>query len=279
MGDGRLRSSDLASPFHGVRVSADIEPSLSIRLQAYQQRMPSHQHYSHTTAALIHGIPLPLSAERDTRLHVSAARGAGFPRARGVVGHHSGTVTRLVRVAGYLVSSPVTAWCELACILPLDDLVAAGDFLITGNEPIFGYPPLSDAAQLSDALAARSGHRGIRTLAEALRLVRYGAVSRMETLTRLLIVRGGLPEPALNYEVPGAHGAIVDLAYAQQRVAVEYQGDIHRERDRFRRDITRRERLEDCGWTVIYVSTDDIVRYPRETVARIRTRLAARGWA
>lgn len=280
VGEGRLRAGDLARPFHGVRIVATDAMTLWHRIRSYEQRMPQSQHFSHVTAALIHGLPLPLSHESDPRLHIAAAPGAGFPRARGVVGRHSGKFGAITLTRGCRVTSPVDTWCDLAAILSVDDLVAVGDFLITGDEPYSGLPPLATRRELETAIVARAGRRGIRRLKAALELVRYGPLSRMETLTRLLMVRGGLPEPALNHMVVDAAGhevAMVDLALPEWRVAIEYQGDDHREKNRFRRDITRRERIEDQDWTVIYVSADDIMRTPEATLARIRSRLRSRG--
>jgi very-short-patch-repair endonuclease len=242
--------------------------------------MPDSQHFSHTTAALIHGIPLPLALENATSLHVSADQFAGFPRASGVIGHHTGQTTRVESKHGLRVSSPVDCWCELATLLTADDLVAAGDFLVTGDQPLSGVSPLATLSELERAVEVRAGRRGIRRLGEALPLVRYGSMSRMESLTRLLIVKAGLPEPLLNFTLADRAGgfvAMIDLAFPEWKVGIEYQGDVHREKERFRRDITRRERIEDQEWTVIYVSADDILRHALQTIERIRQRLRARG--
>lgn len=275
--DGRLRSRTLTRPFHGVRAH-EHATSLWALVDAYAQRMPPSQHFSHVTAALIHGFPLHAAVASVP--HVSAPPTAGFPRARGVTGHHSDSP--VVHVRGLRVSHPVATWCDLATVLSLDDLVAAGDFLITGDEPFSGIPPLSCLEELRGAVRARAGRRGARRLAEALSLVRYGPLSRMETLSRLIIVRDRLPEPSLNFHARNTDGefvAMVDLAFEQWKVAVEYQGDHHREKQRFRDDITRRERLEDARWSVVCVSADDILRRPQETLARIRRRLRERGAA
>lgn len=273
--DSRLRSAKLAHPFHGVR-ALDWDASYEAHIRAYHERMPRTQHFSHGTAALLHGFPVPSFA--TSALHVSAVRTAGFPRAHGVVGHHSDS--RVVTLGRMRVSHPVDTWCDLATVLAVDDLVAIGDFLITGDEPYSGVPPIARLSELEHAVRLRAGRRGTPKLWAALELVRYGPLSRMETEMRLLIVRDHLPEPALNFRVLDSNGvfvAMVDLAFDAWKVAVEYQGDLHREKKRFRADITRRERLEDAGWTVIFVSVDDIRRQPSETLRRIRRRLRDRG--
>ena len=36
------------------------------------------------------------------------------------------------------MTDAATTWCQLGALLGLDDLIAAGDFLITGREPVGG---------------------------------------------------------------------------------------------------------------------------------------------
>ena len=101
------------------------------------------------------------------------------------------------------------------------------------------------------------------------------------------MVRAGLPEPFLNYEVHEArhdgYVPVVDLAYPDFRVAIEYEGDHHRERPQFRRDIRRYERMQDCGWVVVRFTADDVpddadTRASHEAIARVASRLRRRGW-
>lgn len=287
LGFRRLGASDLQRPYPGVRVPAAADLDHVARANAYALRMPPTQVFSHMTAALILGVPLPRRLERSSTLHVSVRSGADAPLARGVLGHVI-RPERLVEVEhdGLRVTGPATTWCQLAGDLGLDDLVAAGDFLVTGTEPTRGEVPLSTLAELSVSLDRHRGARGIRTARAAITEVRYGAVSRRETFLRLAMVRNGLPQPELNFFVLNESGdfvAIVDAAYPEFRVAVEYESDLHREPDRFRADIRRRERLEDEGWTVVRVTADDLGGSSddpaaHDTVDRIRRRMAARGW-
>ncbi|MFC6354904.1 hypothetical protein [Luethyella okanaganae] len=274
------RGPGLARPFHGVRIAHDAELSVRELIEAYSRRMPPAQFFSHTSAALLYGMPLPTRLERSSLIHVSAEPGGAIPRARGVIGHHAAWDRTPTTLGALRASSPLDTWCELSTILELDDLVAVGDFIVTGDEPFSGHPPLSCLDDMGAAVTAHGRRRGARSLSAALRLVRYGPLSRMETITRLFVVRAGLPEPSINYRVCDTHGrpvSMVDLAFVDWKVAVEYQGDHHREKGRFRDDIARRERLEDLGWTVVYISIDDMGLRPAETIARLRTRLRSRG--
>jgi very-short-patch-repair endonuclease len=283
----RLGAGDLLRPYAGVRVPASCELDHLTRTRAYALRMPPTQLFSHVTAALIFGVPLPPRLEGSPTLHVSVRSGADAPSARGILGHviRPERLTEVEHI-GLRLTHPAITWCQLAGFLDLDDLIAAGDYLVTGAEPLHGDGPLSTIAELRAALDRYRGARGIRTARVAIEHVRYGSVSRRETFLRLAIARNGLPQPALNFVVRNDDGvfvAMVDAAYPEFRVAVEYESDFHRERQRFRADIRRRERLEDEGWTVVRVTADDLgdssdSPAARETVDRIRRRMRARGW-
>lgn len=248
-------------------------------IEAYAARMPERQSFSHATAAVIHGIPMPFALEESGTLHVSAI-GGGIPRLPGVIGHHEGWDRQPIEKDGLRLSSPIDTWCELSTLLGIEDLVAAGDYLVTGDEPYSGTPPLVTMEELRLAVRTHGSRRGARRLRAALGRVRYGAMSRMETRTRLFLVDAGLPEPALNHKLFDAFGrtvAMLDLAFVAEKVALEYQSALHDSPQANRDDALRRERLEDLGWTVVYITIDDLRLRPEETLARIRARLRARG--
>ena len=56
---------------------------------------------------------------------------------------------------------------------------------------------------------------------------------------------------------------------------IEYEGDGHRERRQFRKDIGRTEEFIDAGWRVIRAMADDL-RDPTRKLAIIRRALATR---
>lgn len=272
IGRGRMRRGDLRSPFVGVRTTGH-ESDVCGLARAYLPILTTGEFFSHATAALLHGMWLPLDVEQRMVVHVSVVRPQRAPRNAGVVGHHLTTAPRLVRLRdGMPVADPVETWCQLAQVLDLDDLVAAGDWLLRKRTP--------DAEGMRARLlsAAADEHRSRRRrLADAASLTRCGVRSAQETRLRLLLLRNGLPEPLVNADVLDEHGAFVaecDLVFPRHRVVVEYEGDGHRERRQFRKDIHRYERLQELGWRVVRVTIDDLVRRPLETVERIRRALA-----
>ena len=98
----------------------------------------------------------------------------------------------------------------------------------------------------------------------------------MESRTRLCIVGAGLPEPAIQYTVVDGSGRFVarlDLAYERLRIGIEYEGDHHRERDTFRHDAARLNRLHLLGWTILRFTAADVLRFPERLIAQVRDAL------
>ena len=229
--------------------------------------------FSHTTAALLLGAPLPLSLERDPTVHISVAAPLPSPHAAGLVGHRliirdEDVITR----RGLRLTSPARTWCDLATLLELDDLVAVGDYFIHWRSP---YVTLDEIAQL---MAGMPGARGVRRAREALPLLNDRPESRPESRLRLIVLRSGLPEPRINHELvdteSGRH-VRPDFIFREQRLILEYQGDYHRTKSQWRKDMTRRSRLEAKGWYVMELNADDL-NDPTELVARIQQVLTRR---
>lgn len=284
---GRLSAGDLSTPFRGSRMVVGTDRSLRHLVLAYAARMPERQFFSHATAALLNGVPLPAAIERDPRLDVSVLEGAPRPRVRGVVGHVLEPTRTTVLASGRpRMTDAATTWCQLGTRLGVDDLVAAGDFMITGRGPVGGRAPMVRLADLESAVERHRGSSGVARLRIALPLIRYGPLSRRETRLRLAIMRAGLPEPAINHVVRdpllGGWEPMIDLAYPRQRVGIEYEGDHHRDPRQFSADIRRYERLQDVGWSFVRVTAADLPEHggDAESVAltmRIAARLEARG--
>jgi very-short-patch-repair endonuclease len=179
---------------------------------------------------------------------------------------------KVVSVGGLPVANPVDTWVHLAATLTVPELVIVGDHLVRKKRP------LATLAELHAGVASQAGRRNVTRLREALALIRPHTGSPKETELRLLIRDAGLPEPLVGFEVHD-HGYFVgtpDLAYPTERIAIEYEGDVHRvDLETFRDDIDRRERFEDAGWRVIRVTADQLLR-PAALVERISFALAIR---
>lgn len=258
----RLRGSDLRSPIRGVRLPAAADGLLD-RCRAYAVHRRVDFAFSHVTAATLYGAPLPPPA--DEAIHVSVPAPGRAPEIAGFVGHKL-TAWKTDERMGLPVTTAEQTWIDLASLLSVPDLVAVGDFFVAPRND------LATRESLAHAVAAAAGRRGIARARSAVDLVRAGSESPGETRLRLLLVQAGMPEPRLNLDIAdGARFvARVDLAYPRERIALEYEGDIHRvDRDVWRKDIRRREQLEDLGWRMIRITADDL-RTPTVLLDRLR---------
>jgi hypothetical protein len=194
-----------------------------------------------------------------------------WPRVHGLRVHEVQHLDRVLR-EGLPLTPPERTFLDLAPHCDLTELVAAGDSLVrrTDVEPV----------HLVETAATTIGIRGIRLAREAAGLVRAGVDSPMESLLRLLLVGGGLPEPRIGYVITDSAGgwlAQPDLAYPESRLAIEYDGRHHLvDARQWRLDIRRRENLEREGWLVRVFTAYDLLNIPTTVVARISEDLHSR---
>lgn len=272
----RLRGTDVQHPSRGVRAVGLDAQNVRDRCRSYAPRMPFGQAFSQVTAAQLYRIPLPPRWEHSTLLDVAVNEHDEPPDVVGVRGHRfTGVDARIRLFRGFWVTEPATTWCRLGAILSPYDLVAAGDFLVSGRLTNTGREaPLATLEELNGAVLAFAGQRGVRNARAALPRVRTDVDSRPESWTRLILVDAGLPEPIVNlplYSTDGERLGKPDLAYPWARILFEYEGDEHRvSKSRFRRDIARRERFEANGWRVIRVIPDDVFAHAGAFIARVR---------
>lgn len=280
LGRGRLLAPDVQRPSRGVR-AIDLDfTAVHGRCDGYLPRMPAGQAFSHITAAQLYLIPLPPYLATDPTLHIAVNERRQPPRVIGVIGHALGGVESGFREhRGFVVTDPVSTWCQLSTRLTLYDLVAAGDYLVSGRVTDDGRePPLATIAELRAGVLRHAGRRGAKKLREAIERVRTGVDSRPETWLRLILIDDGLPDPVVNEAIFSSSGLRLgkpDLAYPWARLLFEYEGDEHRvNKERFRRDIARRETFEADQWRVIRVVPDDIFTNQRAFLIRVRRIIA-----
>ena len=285
----RLRASDLEAPFHGIRrlrpTSAWAEQTDEERAQrrfdelvrdcaSFQRREGRAVIFSHVTAARLFRMPLPWRLETRGLLDVAALTPDHAPQGAGILGHRlTGGRFTLASIAGFRVPNPIRVWIQLAPLLSVDELIVAGDHLVRRKSP------LTTLDELLEALSRLRRVRGVRKLRAAGPSIRARTDSPAESRTRLVLVHGGLPEPVIGLEVLDRDGYFVgtpDLAYEVEKVALDYEGEIHRvDGQTFEDDIERRERFQDAGWRHIRVTRDHLAR-PHTLVDRVGFALAER---
>src|SRR5215207_5663048 len=151
-----------------------------------------------------------------------------------------------------LVTTPARTALDLACRYPFGDAVAAIDALARAT-----HLKLTDVELLADRYR---GRRGIRKARAVLDLVDPGAESPRETWLRLLVIRNGFPQPQTQipvYDEYGALVAVLDMGWEDIKLALDYEGDHHRNPVRFNKDIRRHDDVTELGWMDIRVTSQD----------------------
>ena len=247
------------------------------RARALLPVLPDRASFSHATAAMIWGAPLPRSLE-DGPVHVTVVKPDRGSSRRGVRWHETDADLPAAVAVGLPVVEPAAVFCQLGSQLSLGSLVAVGDFFVTGDEPVSGIPGVAAVDHLKAAVQAWGSRRGARILKQAVDLVRWGPLSRPESILRVALVLAGFAEPSINHRVwhPGRlRHFMVDLAFVDLLIAFEYEGDYHRTvRGKFESDIRRREYLAEIGWTVIRVTAFDLAEGRDEFVERVHIHVA-----
>ncbi|NUT08483.1 MAG: DUF559 domain-containing protein, partial [Hamadaea sp.] len=271
-----LRGSRWRRLFRGVYVDADIPVDHRLRCSAAALLLPPGGAIALLSAAVLWDVPLlrssedpvtvvvPLSAKLRTQDHLIVHRMVLGP---GDIGSRFGVpVTSALRTA-----------FDLARLLPRIDAVVALDAFFqrrcVSPEKVLAY------------VDAHSGWPSVRSARVSLSLSDGRAESVMETRLRLLLVDGGLPGPALQVRItrilPDGRVRVlarVDLAYEDWKLAIEYDGDHHRERATHRKDMARQNEIYVEGWTVLRFNASDVLRFPDRTVATVRAMLLRLGW-
>nr|WP_246214898.1 DUF559 domain-containing protein [Modestobacter muralis] len=94
----------------------------------------------------------------------------------------------------------------------------------------------------------------------------------MESVLRWLLHEARLPRPALQHRVVDDRGRLIgvgDLAWPDQKVVVEFDGEVHRERRVFVNDLRRQNRLVLEGWTVLRFTSADVLGRPQDVVTTV----------
>lgn len=174
----------------------------------------------------------------------------------------------VIDIDGIACTSPLAAWVMFANSLPLDALVRLGDALTRRDRDQKWYTVAALEAAVDGigaTLSTQKGQKarllpaGIENSRRALRLMRDNTDSFPETDLRLLLLRYGLPCPAVNPSVMVGSGRryFLDMAYESLRIGIEYDGAYHG--SQCEKDAARRRELKDAGWTVVSAENADVI--------------------
>lgn len=252
-----LKANDLERLWHGVYCVG--EPTDDVRLRGLDLSCGTTVPVCLSTAAALYGF----DTEQPADLHVLNPDGHQLRSADGLVVHRRDGAP-LIEVAGRTATAPAWTAVEVARALRRPRALATLDAALRSGA--------CTRAELWRAAIKQAGRRGIVAVRDLLPLADARAESPMESEARLAIIDGELPMPELQYEVVDGNGERrrLDFAWPGARVAVEYDGvDWHTEPEALRNDRRRRLALQDVGWTVIAIVSDDVRHRRWEFVWRV----------
>jgi len=172
-------------------------------------------------------------------------------------------------IDGVPATTPARTALDLACWYPTATAVAAIDALTNATEV-----KMADVELL---VGRYPGRRGVERARVSLDLVDAGSQSPKETWLRLVLVQAGLPRPQTQIPVLDEFGDVIaylDMGWEDVKVAVEYDGEQHRnDRRQYTWDIRRLEAVERRGWTLVRVVAGD---QPVDILRRVRAARARR---
>lgn len=170
-------------------------------------------------------------------------------------------------------------WRDLAPLLSLEQSVIIGDHLV--RTPYECAEDRVDPWCTIEELSAVCTGRNASELRRALREVRVGADSPMETTMRLAFTRAGLPEPEINVPLIGENGQrfhAPDFQWPAWKICAEYDGRTHAEVDQVPRDIARGIAATNAGFLELRLARDDAAYGCARAVRRVRDALMDQGW-
>ena len=233
-------------------------------LRSIQRVFPYFTVYSGMTAAWLHG----LSAAPCQPAEVSVPEDSWLRSRRGLAIVRTDILpNEIVECGGFTCTSRLRTVTDIGRRARLEDAVPILDEAL--------HRKLVDQRELDGFARANRGRKGIARLRTALGLVEAATESPMETRLRLVLVLGGLPPPSVQVpiRVNGQFVARPDLLYEAQRLALEYDGEGHR--DQLTEDNRRQNRLIAAGYRVLRFTSDDLRRRRDAVVAQVRAQLAA----
>jgi hypothetical protein len=258
---GLVKAGRLIRVFHGVYACS--EPDVVGKLAALDLLVGQPVVACMGTAAAIYGF----DTENTSGIHVLDPGIRLRPSVGLMVHQRIGAPLR--RVDGRLATSPAWTAIEIARMLRRPRALATLDAALQVGA--------CTAAELRATTAQQKGRRGIVWVRELMSYIDRRPESPMESEARLVFIDGGLPTPELQYNIVDRYGKLwrVDFAWPEALVAAEYDSvEWHIGRDALLHDRLKTARLQECGWTAIPMTVDDIRRDPLGLVARINAQLS-----
>ncbi len=253
----------------------DLGDDQKLRVACARLVLPEHAVVSDRSAAWLHGVDCHDYADLvlGPRLEIVSIDGhEPLRRPEWLAGKRTLTPDDICEIEGVLVTTPLRTACDVACLRGRRRALAVLDAFKIKNDL-----NERDFTRVFPRFARR---RGVIQLRELVPLSSPLAESQPESWTRMIIIDDQLPvpKPQVAVFVPG-HGYVrLDLAYAELKIAVEYDGEeFHSSDEDQEADRARRKALRAAGWIVIVVRKDGFSGPARDAwIRELRSALADR---
>ena len=243
------------------------------RWRAAQLPLDQEVVLSHTTAAAIQELPLPIWLADQKVIHVTAPRTTNRPRRRDIRTHYA--VLRpdeCAEIQGFRVTSPARTFTDVAYQLSIPELVAFGDAMMRR----YG----TSERELLATILRRKRYPGRLKARQCVDLLDPRAESPKESELRIMLQSASFPTPSINPDILDHRSQFLargDIAYEDYRVLVEYDGAYHAEMHQRAHDAARRALLREHGWIAVEIVGEDMT-HPGRVISRVRKALTERGW-
>ncbi|HWS93937.1 MAG TPA: hypothetical protein VN306_16050 [Mycobacterium sp.] len=257
---GLVKSGTLIRVCHGIYASA--EPDVLTKLAALDLVAGQPIVACMGTAAALYGF----DTESTSCIHILDPGVRMRPSTGLMVHQRIGAPLR--RVNGRLATAPAWTAIEVARALRRPRALAALDAAL--------HVGACATEELRAAIREQKGRRGIVRVRELIGYADSRAESPMESEARLVFIDNGVSMPELQYRIVDRYGRVwrVDFAWPDAMVLAEYDSvEWHVGRAALVHDRLKTARLQECGWTTIPMTVDDIRGDPIGLVTRINSQL------
>lgn len=257
----QLRGPRFRALCHDVYADSREKLTHELRCEGATLILPPDAVITGRSAATLRGCAL---ARADDPVEVIAPLGRRITWREGLDVRRTGVAPEDYEPWGRgFIATPLRMGLDLALDRPVPAAVGDLDAVLKAG--------LVDRETLVGLVASRSD-RGIVRAREAVALSNGLADSPPESMVRVWLVQAGL-SPVSQYWIGDI--ACVDLAFPQERVAVEYDGQWRDgERWALNHDRRRLNRVQAAGWDVVFV-TNELLSTPRKLVSLVDAALRA----
>lgn len=234
------------------------------KLRAASERLPRGAAFSGMTALWLHGLDVepynPIQATAPVAAGISTR--AGMLVRRCTLEDHD-----VVKVRGLPATQVLRTLRELCLRASLTESVVLVDMAL--------HARLMTTSDVLRCIGTSTGRHGIKKFRRVVSHVEPKAESPMESRLRMLLVLARLPRPEAQVTIREGRRFLgrVDLFYRANRLALEYDGAMHRES--LAQDNRRQNLLVGAGVRLLRFMASDIYTTPNAVVSQVRTALAS----